>query len=81
MIDTIDQVKEIIQHWEDGIITRAEFDHRLLNIYLKPMFKALIAGEQLMAFGSCCCSSHPPDITVKTEIVIKPRGYTITPIE
>jgi hypothetical protein len=78
--DSIDQVRKILQYWDDGIITSSEFDGLVSDFYLKPMFEHLLAGKSLMQFGSCCCSSHPPTKSFTCEVIIQPHGYTITPI-
>jgi hypothetical protein len=73
-----EKVRHTLETWEKGHISNGEFHSRIYDLVWDPReFEALEAGETVMAFGSCCCSEHPPDRTFKCEITIQPHGYTI----
>lgn len=70
------KIQACLKLWEEGHISLGELDSKLGNPYLKAFFGALESGEEVMAFGSCCCSSHPPDRTFTIQITLQPHGYT-----
>jgi hypothetical protein len=76
MNDIIDKVRSTLKQWDDGLLSRGEFEAELAKLFFDPeMLETLEAGTEIVASGSCCCSSHPPDRTFKVEITITPHGY------
>jgi len=71
-----EKMREILKLWDDGLVSRADFDCRLHDMFLDPFLEGLEKGETLMRGGSCCCSSHAPERTFRVEITIQPHGYT-----
>lgn len=69
-----------LEMWQEGLITENEFDGRMREIFLLPIFESLSRGEKWMSFGSCCCPSHPPAQTFECEITLEPHGFTIKPV-
>lgn len=74
MRDSVERVRKALQQWDDGLISLGEFESLVRGD--REFVDLLEKGEELMAFGSCCCSGHPPDRTFKVEITIQPHGYT-----
>lgn len=74
--NTPEQVREVLKLWDDGLISRGEFECRVHDLFWDPV-AALEKGETVMRFGSCCCSGHEPDRTFKCEITVQPHGYTM----
>jgi hypothetical protein len=73
--DIPEAVREVLKLWDDGVISRGEFEGRIHKLFWDPI-SWLEKGETVMSVGSCCCSSHPPDRTFKVEITVEPHGYT-----
>jgi hypothetical protein len=73
--DIVAKVREILKMWDDGRISLGDFEGRIQRLFWDPV-AWLEKGETVMAFGSCCCSSHPPDRTFRVEITVQPHGYT-----
>jgi hypothetical protein len=79
---TIEETRKWLKAWDDGLITEAEFDTKVSAIFVnvEEWVDLLEKGEEILAFGSCCCSSHKPDKTVEASITIQPHGYLIKKI-
>jgi hypothetical protein len=76
--DTPEEIRKLLAFYDDGMMTQAEFESRVYELFFNPEeWEALENGEEMMAFGSCCCSSHPPTRTFKVEVTLQPHGYTI----
>jgi hypothetical protein len=76
--DTPEEIRKLLAFYDDGMMTQAEFESRVYELFFNPEeWEALENGEEMMAFGSCCCSSHPPTRTFKIEVTLQPHGYTI----
>lgn len=76
MSERVDQIRELLKLWDEGLISEGELDGKLGDPYLKAFFGALESGEETMAFGSCCCLSHSPDRTFMVEVTLRSHGYT-----
>lgn len=75
--DNIEYVRSVLKEWDEGLLSAAEFDCKMDDMYFNPILKLLEKDEEFMRFGSCCCSSHPPDRIFKVSITIQPHGFTI----
>jgi hypothetical protein len=74
--DTITSVRDILKQWDDGFLSAAEFDCAIHDLGTKSLFDCIERGEEYKRFGSCCCSSHPPDRSFEMEVIIQPHGFT-----
>jgi hypothetical protein len=74
--DSIERVREILKMWDEGVLTRCEFDALVQDTWRKPFFDLMEKGEEYTQGGSCCCSGHAPDRTFRVEITIQPHGFT-----
>jgi hypothetical protein len=73
--DEIEKFRAILKAWDDGEASAAQCISDLHGLVVDPFLDALENGEGVMTFGSCCCSSHPPDRTFDVRFTIKPHGY------
>lgn len=73
--DEIEQCRSILKQWDDGLLSVGECECRIHDLFLDPFFKAIEDGEEYIRFGSCCCSSHPPDRTFVVKFTIQPHGF------
>lgn len=74
--DKIEKFRAILKEYDEGeTLSAAQCYSDLHGLVLDPFLDALENGEGVMAFGSCCCSSHPPDRTFRVEFTIQPHGY------
>lgn len=75
--ERVNQVREALRQWDDGHISIGEFENQIGgDLWLKEFFGALESGQEVMSFGSCCCSAHPPNRTFTVEVTLRPHGYT-----
>ena len=79
--ELIDKVRNILKQWDDGDISYYEFEFQINDIGIQPLLNCIEQGETYQRFGSCCCSSHPPDRNFKCDITIQPHGFTIKRID
>lgn len=73
----IDKLKKILQAWEDGSITRAEYEHYVQHLVLEELLTSLEKGDRIISVSSCCCRSHPPIRTFNIEVTVEPHGYSM----
>lgn len=73
--DVVEQVRKLLSQWEAGLLIAGEFECRIHDMFVEPFFKSMESGDTYMRFGSCCCSSHPPNKTFQVEIIIRPHGF------
>ena len=73
MKSSVERVREALKQWDDGHICLGEFESRVSGNV--EFVEALEAGDTLITFGSCCCSTHPPDRTFKVQITMQPHGF------
>ena len=75
--DRIEKVRAILKQYDNGESSAMWCEADLFHLFMDPFLAAVEKpGDGYMTFGSCCCSSHPPDRTFKVEITIQPHGFT-----
>jgi hypothetical protein len=73
--DEMDKFRALLKAYDNGESSAGMCLSDIRDLVLDPFLDALEKGEEVMAFGSCCCSSHPPTRTFDVHFTIKPHGY------
>jgi hypothetical protein len=76
----VEEVRKLLKHWDEGLISSGEFEGRITDSVLQPIFDLMAEGKELKMFGSCCCSGHPPDRAFHIELTLEPHGFTARPL-
>ena len=48
-------MRKLLKEWDDGLVSRAEFECNIHDLFLDPFLEYVEKGETYMRFGSCCC--------------------------
>ena len=73
----IDRIRALIREYDEGRSSVASCLHDIGDTFIAPLLEAVENGDGYMTFGSCCCSSHPPDRKFRCEVVMEPHGFTV----
>jgi hypothetical protein len=76
IIEEIERYRAILKDYDNGNSSVCSCLYDLNHIAIDALLNAIETDDGWISFGSCCCSSHPPDRTFKAEFVIKPHGFT-----
>ncbi len=73
------RIRTLLKHYDDGMITRHEFDMALSDPFKKTLFDLMRAGKDYGEAYAGCFSSDVPTVKIIVELELFTNGFWMRP--